>query len=59
MIPDYQRLMLPLLKIASDGAEHRISDATEQLGEEDNSASKVGLVPLPRDTAAEGSTART
>jgi restriction system protein len=25
-IPDYQSLMLPVLKVASDGAEHRISD---------------------------------
>jgi restriction system protein len=31
MIPDYQSLMLPLLKIASDGAEHRISGATTLL----------------------------
>jgi len=31
MIPDYQSLMLPLLMIASDGAEHRISDVVGQL----------------------------
>jgi restriction system protein len=37
MIPDYQSLMLPLLKIASDGAEHRISDVTAVL------AKKLGL----------------
>lgn len=32
MIPDYQSLMLPLLKIAGDGAEHRISDVITLLG---------------------------
>jgi restriction system protein len=31
-IPDYETLMLPLLKIAGDGQEHRISDAVNQLG---------------------------
>jgi restriction system protein len=30
-IPDYQTLMLPLLKIAGDGQEHRISDVIDQL----------------------------
>lgn len=30
-IPDYQSIMLPLLQLAGDGNEHRISDATEQL----------------------------
>ena len=30
-IPDYQTAMLPLLKLASDGAEHRFRDAVEQL----------------------------
>jgi restriction system protein len=30
-IPDYQSIMLPLLRLASDGNEHRISDATEEL----------------------------
>jgi restriction system protein len=30
-IPDYQTLMLPVLKIASDGQEHRIRDVIEQL----------------------------
>jgi restriction system protein len=36
MIPDYQSLMLPLLKIASDGAEHRISDVTGLLAKKLN-----------------------
>jgi restriction system protein len=30
-IPDYQSLMLPLLKLASDGAEHRMSDVFSEL----------------------------
>src|ERR1700730_8495173 len=30
-IPDYETLMLPLLKIASDGQEHRIGEAVDQL----------------------------
>jgi restriction system protein len=33
-IPDYQSVMLPLLRYASDGEEHRIRDATEYLAEE-------------------------
>jgi restriction system protein len=33
-VTDYQSLMLPLLKIASDGAEHRISDVTRLLAKE-------------------------
>jgi restriction system protein len=31
-IPDYQTLMLPVLGIAGDGAEHRIRDVIDQLG---------------------------
>ena len=30
-IPDYETLMLPLLKIAGDGQEHRVSDVVDQL----------------------------
>jgi restriction system protein len=30
-IPDYQTLMLPVLKVAADGQEHRISDVIKQL----------------------------
>lgn len=33
-IPDYQSVMLPLLKYAGDGNEHRIRDAVEQLAKE-------------------------
>ncbi len=31
MIPDYQSLMLPLLKILSDGKEHKYRDLIEIL----------------------------
>src|SRR6266851_5901474 len=30
-IPDYQTLMLPVLKVAGDGQEHRIGDVVNQL----------------------------
>ncbi len=33
-IPDYQTLMLPLLRIAADGHEHALRDVTEQLAQE-------------------------
>lgn len=33
-LPDYQALMLPVLKLASDGFEHKISEAVERLAEE-------------------------
>lgn len=33
-IPDFQNLMLPLLQIAADGAEHRLSDAIEALAQQ-------------------------
>jgi restriction system protein len=34
MIPDYQSLMLPLLKLSSDRQERRVSDVVAQLGTE-------------------------
>ncbi len=33
-IPDYQTLMLPVLKAAADGSEHRIRDVIENLADE-------------------------
>ena len=33
-IPDYQTLMLPVLKLASDGKEHKFSHAVEELADE-------------------------
>ena len=43
-IPDYQTLMLPLMEFASDGEEHRMSDAVESL------TIRFGLTPTERDT---------
>ena len=34
MIPDYQIVMLPILQLAADGQEHRISDVIEPLGKQ-------------------------
>lgn len=33
-IPDYQACMLPLLRFASDGKEHQLKDAADQLAKE-------------------------
>ena len=33
-IPDYQTIMLPLLKLANDGQEHFLRDAVEMLADE-------------------------
>ena len=32
-VPDYQKMMLPLLQLAADGEEHRLRDAIEELGD--------------------------
>lgn len=42
-VPDFQSITLPLLKLASDGQEHRIADATQQL------AIQFQLTPAERD----------
>jgi restriction system protein len=39
MIPDYQSLMLPVLRYVADGKEHRIGDIIEPLGKQ------LGLTP--------------
>jgi restriction system protein len=39
-IPDYQACMLPLLRFASDGKEHQLKDAAEQLAKEFNLTAK-------------------
>lgn len=46
-IPDYQTLMLPVLKIASDGKEHRISDVVDTLAADFNltEAEREELLP--------------
>lgn len=33
-IPDYQSIMLPLLRLASDGSEHTLREAVEELAEQ-------------------------
>lgn len=35
-VPDYQSLMLPLLKFLSDGKEHKLSEAVEKLSDKFN-----------------------
>jgi restriction system protein len=49
-IPDYQTLMLPLLKAAADGNEHRISETTEQLSQEFHLAPEERQQLLPSGT---------
>lgn len=49
-VPGYQELMLPLLKIAADGREHRISDAMETLAAEKNISADDQAVLLPSGT---------
>ena len=34
MIPDYQTVMLPLLKVVSDGKEYRLNDVVEILSKQ-------------------------
>jgi restriction system protein len=42
-VPDYQSIMLPLLRLAGDGQEHKFSEAMESLAKE------FGLSELERD----------
>lgn len=50
-IPDYQTLMLPLLHLAEDGADHKFRDAVEQLALEFNLSSDERSELLPSGTA--------
>ena len=50
-IPDYQTLMLPLLRLAGDNQEHRFRDAVEQLATEFNISDEDRNVMLPSGTA--------
>ena len=50
-IPDYQTLMLPLLKLAGDKQEHRFRDAIEQLAAEFNLSDDERSTMLPSGTA--------
>ena len=50
-IPDYQTLMLPFLRIAGDGQEHRFRDAVESLAQEFSLTDEERNVMLPSGTA--------
>lgn len=50
-IPDYQTLMLPLLRFAGDGREHRARDAVEALAKEFSLSDDELSVMLPSGTA--------
>jgi restriction system protein len=50
-IPDYQTAMLPLLRLAADGQEHRFRDAVEQLAQEFQLADEERAELLPSGTA--------
>lgn len=50
-IPDYQTLMLPLLRFACDGREHRARDAVEALAKEFSLSDEELSVMLPSGTA--------
>lgn len=50
-IPDYQTLMLPLLRLAADGSEHRFRDAVERLAAEFKITDSERAELLPSGTA--------
>lgn len=50
-IPDYQSIMLPLLRLASDGAEHKSRDAVEALALEFGITGAERAEMLPSGTA--------
>jgi restriction system protein len=51
-VPDYQTLMLPLLKFAADEKEHRVRDAVEYLSNEFHLSSedRESLLPSGKQT---------
>lgn len=51
-IPDYQTLMLPILKLASDGKEHKFSETVEILATEFNLSNEERNELLPSGTQA-------
>lgn len=51
-IPDYQTLMLPVLKLAADGQEHKFSEAIEQLAVEFGLSDEERNELLPSGTQA-------
>ncbi len=50
-IPDFQTIMLPVLRLASDGREHRFRDAVEQLASEFGISDAERAELLPSGTA--------
>ncbi|AZP12764.1 restriction endonuclease [Undibacterium parvum] len=50
-IPDYQTLMLPLLRLAGDEKEHRFREAVDQLSTEFNISDEERSTMLPSGTA--------
>lgn len=50
-IPDYQTLMLPLLRLAADGIDHKFRDAVEQLAAEFGLTADERSELLPSGTA--------
>jgi restriction system protein len=50
-IPDYETIMLPLLRLASDESEHRFRDAIEQLASEFGITDAERVELLPSGTA--------
>ncbi len=51
-IPDYQTLMLPVLRLASDGNEHKFSKAVEELADEFNLSTEERNELLPSGSQA-------
>lgn len=50
-IPDYQTLMLPFLRVATDGSEHRFRDTIEQLASEFRLSDEERAAMLPSGSA--------
>jgi restriction system protein len=51
-IPDYQTLMLPVLRLASDGEEHKVSQAVEKIADEFALTSEERTELLPSGSQA-------
>lgn len=51
-IPNYQTLMLPVLKLATDGEEHKFSQAVEELADEFNLSTEERNELLPSGSQA-------
>ncbi len=51
-IPDYQTLMLPVLRLASDGEEHKVSQAEEKIADEFALTSEERTELLPSGSQA-------